>query len=123
MKDDRLYLVHMIETARRIAQKISGIQRSHFDADENLQLALTHLIQTVGEAARLVEDQTRATLPNVQWTAITGMRHRLVHDYTRADMDVVRLVATQKNPELILLLSPTVDPIIAQAKASQEKAK
>jgi uncharacterized protein with HEPN domain len=122
MKDDRLYLLHMLETSRRIEQKVAGLSRSQFDSDDNLQLALTHLIQTIGEAARLVGDSTRSTLPNIPWPAITGMRHRIVHDYTRIDLDVVWLVATQKIPELILLLAPTVDPIIAQANASQGKA-
>jgi uncharacterized protein with HEPN domain len=89
MKDERLYLVHMLEISRRIAAKTSGLTRAQFDANEDLQLALVHLIQTVGEAARLVSDPTRDSLPSVPWKSITGMRHRLVHDYSTVNLDVV----------------------------------
>jgi uncharacterized protein with HEPN domain len=98
MKDESLYLVHMLEISRRIEAKVAGLTRESFDANEDLQLALVHLIQTVGEAARLVADETRAALPSVPRKSITGMRHRLVHDYSAVDLDVVYMVATQRLP-------------------------
>ena len=53
-KDDLVYLGHMLDTGRLVVNKIAGKSRSDFDADENLRLALTHLIQTFGESARRV---------------------------------------------------------------------
>ena len=53
-KDDLVYVGHMLDTARLIVGKVKGLSRSDFDADDNLCLALTHLIQTIGEAARRV---------------------------------------------------------------------
>lgn len=50
-KDDLVYVGHMLDTARSIRGKVAGKSRSEFDADENLRLALVHLIQTFGESA------------------------------------------------------------------------
>lgn len=88
-KDDRIYLVHMLEIAQRIAARVTHLSRAEFDANEDVQLALTHLLQTIGEAARLVTESTRSQVPQVPWRLITGMRHRLVHDYLRVNLDVV----------------------------------
>jgi uncharacterized protein with HEPN domain len=54
LKDDELYLSHMLETARKAANKVRGISRAVYDEDENLHLALAHLVQILGEAARHV---------------------------------------------------------------------
>jgi uncharacterized protein with HEPN domain len=58
-KDDTVYLGHMLDQARKIVVKVQGKTRAEFDADENLRLALAHLIQTIGEAARLVSEATK----------------------------------------------------------------
>ena len=38
--DDELYLSHMLETARKAANKARGISCEVYDEDENLRLAL-----------------------------------------------------------------------------------
>lgn len=60
-----------------------------FQSDEVLVLALTHLLQIIGEAARCVGPEYRALHPGVPWTEIVGMRHRVVHDYLNIDEDTV----------------------------------
>ncbi len=51
---DLVYVGHMLDTARKAVTKTRGISRETYDGDENLRLALIHLIQTIGEAARQV---------------------------------------------------------------------
>ena len=50
-KDDLVYVGHILDVARRAHEKVATIDRAEFDADENLRLAVTHLIQVIGEAA------------------------------------------------------------------------
>ena len=52
MKDDLVYAGHMLDTARRAIRLVTGETRETFESNETLNLALTHLIQTIGEAAR-----------------------------------------------------------------------
>ena len=42
---DLVYVGHMLDMARKAVSKSQGISRETFDADENLRLALIHLIQ------------------------------------------------------------------------------
>jgi len=100
-KDEFVYVEHMLDIARRIEAKVAGIGRPAFDADENLRLAVTHLIQTIGEAARLVSDDFRNSNADIPWHQITGMRHRIVHDYLSVDFDIVWEVADREIGKLI----------------------
>jgi uncharacterized protein with HEPN domain len=52
-------------------------------------LALTHLVQVIGEAARKVSPATRQRLPIIPWTVVIGVRHVIVHDYLGVDEDIV----------------------------------
>ena len=53
-KDDLVYVGHMLDMARKAIGKVRSRSRAEYDADEDLRLALTHLVQTLGEAARRV---------------------------------------------------------------------
>ena len=93
-KDELVYVGHMLDTARLVAAKIHGIDRTAFDQDDNLRLALAHLIQTIGEAAARVSEDFRALHQDVPWRAIVGMRHKIVHEYIFVNYDIVWAVAT-----------------------------
>ena len=109
-KDDIVYVGHMLDTARLIAGKVAGKSRADFDADENLRLAATHLIQTIGEAARRVSSAFQQAHPQVPWNKIVGMRHKVVHDYLHIDFDIVWDVATVNVPPLVVQLEEIVPP-------------
>lgn len=79
-KDDLLYLGHMLDTARKACDKVQDIDRGIYDSDENLRLALAHLVQVIREAAQRVSPQTCTAHPNIPWREIIGMRHKIVHD-------------------------------------------
>lgn len=49
--DDLVYVGQMFDLGRKIDDRARSLDRAGFDADENVRLALTHLIQTLGEAA------------------------------------------------------------------------
>ena len=107
---DLVYVGHMLDMARKAVGKTQGMSREQYDADENLRLALIHLIQTIGEAARRVSPEFCESHPDVRWADIVGMRHKVVHDYLGVDEDVVWRVATGDLDELIAALEPLVPP-------------
>lgn len=109
-KDDSVYIGHMLDTARLAGAKVAGLTREAFDADENLRLALAHLIQTLGEAARRVSPAFREAHPQIPWDKIIGMRHRVVHDYLHVDFDIIWGVASVNVPVLIEALAGIMPP-------------
>ena len=100
-KDDLVYVGHMLDMARKAHGKTQGISRRQYAADENLRIALAHIIQVIGEAARKVSQKYRDAHPEISWKAIVGMRHKVVHDYLNIDEDIVWQTATQELPVLV----------------------
>jgi len=121
-KDDLIYVGHMLDVARSIAEKVTGTTRAEFDADENLRLALTHLIQTIGEAARRVSPAFQQSNPQIPWKNVIGMRHRVVHDYLHVDYDLVWDTVTLDIQPLLLQLERIVPPDAPQDDSLPERA-
>lgn len=118
-RDDRVYLGHMLDMARKAVGKVRGKSRADYDGDEDLRMVLTHLVQTIGEAAGRVSPATRQANPQVPWHRIIGLRHRIVHDYMNIDADILWEVATRSLPELVALLEPLAPPPPAAANEHQ----
>lgn len=97
MKDDRLYLHHMVERCHRITRFIAA-GREEFMTSEQLQDAVIRNVEVIGEAAKRVSAEARGRLPSLDWKAI--MRDVLIHDYIGVDLDEVWNVASSRIPEL-----------------------
>jgi uncharacterized protein with HEPN domain len=68
----------MLDMAKKAVDKTAGLPREIYDQDENLRLALTHLVQVIGEAARHISREFTAADPEISWTEIVGIRHKVV---------------------------------------------
>ena len=99
MKDDRLYLHHILERCQRISRFIEP-GRDAFMASEETQDAVIRNIEVIGEAAKRVSGEGRGRFPSLDWKAICGMRDVLIHDYIGVDLEAVWNVASLKIPEL-----------------------
>ena len=102
--DDRVYLRHMLDMARKAQTLVAGRSHADFEQDEVLRLALRHLIQIVGEAANQVSQDYRMGTPEIPWGEIVGMRHRVVHDYLGVDEEMVWKTVVEDLPGLIPIL-------------------
>lgn len=60
-------------------------RKNAFDSDEDKRLALTYLVQNVGEAASRMPLENRGRYPEIEWPRIIGMRHRLVQENVNAE--------------------------------------
>ena len=109
-RDDAVYLGHILDLADKIRQRVADKSRDDFDSNEDLRIVLTHLIQTIGEAARRVSSAFQKDHPEVPWSDIIGMRHRIVHDYMNVDEDIVWDVVTFELPKFVQLIEPLIPP-------------
>lgn len=103
--------LHLADTMSHVleAEEIAGqVGYDGFLRNGMAQLALTHLAQVIGEAARKVSGAGREALPDVPWRDIVGMRHIIVHDYLRVDLDIIWVTVTEKLPELRRSLASAV---------------
>lgn len=109
-KDDLVYVGHMLDMSLKAKEYTSGVDRSAYDQDEVLRLALIHIFQTIGEAAAHVSPGFQEAHPEIPWHEVIGMRNRLVHDYMNVDEDVIWEVVQQDLPPLIQALCATMPP-------------
>lgn len=99
-RDDRVSMQQMRDHAQEAVTMGSGKTRDDLAADRKLQLALTRLIEIVGEAASRVSQETRLCHPDVPWAAIISMRNRLIHGYDTVDLAVLQSTVSDDLPPL-----------------------
>jgi len=105
--DDGVRLRHMLDAAVQAVAFVHGRIRTDLDQDLQLTLALTRLVEIIGEAAKNVSTETRAHLPEVPWRAIAGTRDRLVHAYFDVDHDRLWQIVSVDLPALVAQLERT----------------
>jgi uncharacterized protein with HEPN domain len=104
MRDDRVSLRDMLNHANEAVELLAGGTRDEFGGSRVTQLAVTRLVEVVGEAASRVSTATRQRYPNIPWPQIIGMRNRLIHGYDVIDWDLLWDTVQADLPPLIASL-------------------
>ena len=99
MRRDAERLADVIEAAEKISVRV-GKGRQAFDADEDVQIVLVHLIQVIGEAASGLSEELTSERQEVPWRQIVAIRNRVVHGYFDVDLDILWDVALVDVPRL-----------------------
>ena len=87
--DPQTRLLHMRDFARKALELTQGKSRADLENDEVLRLALTRLVELIGEAASHLPPRTQAQYPEIPWAKIVSMRNRLIHGYDFVDNDIL----------------------------------
>lgn len=80
---------------------VAGRNRADLDGDRQFSLALTRLMEIIGEAAARVPPEISRALPDVPWPQIVALRNRLIHGYDEVDRDILWSIVSQNLPPLI----------------------
>ena len=109
MKDDSLYLHHILERCERIAISIADGRESFLGSTEK-QDAVIRNIEVIGEAAKRLSVETRALFPLIDWRAVCGMRDVLIHNYVDVDIEEVWHTASHDVPHVAAQLREHMEP-------------
>lgn len=99
-RDETVVLRHMLDHAREAVALAKGRARGDLDTDRTFELALTRLVEIVGEAAGRVSEEARKRHAEIPWREIVGMRNRLIHGYDQVDRNILWSVVTDDLPRL-----------------------
>lgn len=80
MKDDRIYIDHILECMEWIA-RYTAEGRDAFFSDRKTQSATLRELQTLAESTQRLSDELKKAHPEIPWESISGFRNILVHDY------------------------------------------
>ena len=107
--DDQVSLEDMLSHSREAAELLGVLSREELGRNRVMQLALTRLVEIVGEAANRVSQATRERRPEIPWPQIIGMRNRLIHGYDVIDFDLLWDTVADDLPPLIAALEKMVE--------------
>ncbi len=105
MKDDSIYINHIIRSIDRIQAYISDLDRKTFLEDLKTQDAVVRQLEIIGEATKKISIELREANPDIPWADMAGMRDRLIHDYIDIDFEIVWKTVTENIPQLKELLA------------------
>jgi uncharacterized protein with HEPN domain len=91
----------MLDHAREAMNLARDRVRSDLDSDRMLNLSLVRLLEIVGEAANRIPREVQQRAPQIPWSEIIGMRHRLIHGYDQVDFDVLWQIVVRDLPQLV----------------------
>lgn len=99
MKDDRVYLRHMLRCIARI-EEYTAAGRESFFSSHLIQDGVVRNLQTMAESAQRLSERLKSLRADVDWKALAGFRNVLVHDYLGVDLDYVYRAVEQDVPPL-----------------------
>jgi len=99
VKDERLYLIHIVECASRIQQYTSE-GKDAFMSDGKTQDAVLRNLQILAESTQRISGKLKAAHPEVEWSKIAGLRNILVHDYLGINLVRIWEILQHGLPEL-----------------------
>jgi uncharacterized protein with HEPN domain len=101
VKDDRLYVHHVLECIQRIDRYCQSGEEA-FRQSEMVQDAVLRNLQTLAESTQRIGGRLRDLHPEVDWRAIAGFRNVLVHDYLGINLERVWEIVSVHLPVLRL---------------------
>ena len=101
MKDDRVYLQHILRCISRI-EEYTATGRESFFSSHLIQDGVIRNLQTVAESSQRLSEGIKVSHPAVDWKGLTGFRNVLVHDYLGVDLEHVYRAVEQDLPRLKL---------------------
>ncbi len=104
-----VYIEDMLDATEKALSFTNGLDRDRFLENEEKVLAVTRLLEIIGEAAKNVPDTVRAGHPDIPWRKITGTRDRLIHAYFQVDADQVWRTVEEDLPPLRTSLQRILD--------------
>ncbi|WP_249355630.1 DUF86 domain-containing protein [Chloracidobacterium aggregatum] len=104
MRDDAGYLLDMLLYA---ASFLAGLT---WNNSRTVGCIRTRSSRLSRSSAKRISPQTRAAHPEIPWSEVIGMRHRLVHGYFEVDLQKVWDTVHRDLPLLIAQIEPLVPP-------------
>ena len=99
MRDDRVYLRHILECLDAVCTYTTE-GRVGFLADRKTQKATLRELQELAESTQRLSSALKERHPEVPWDDIVGFRNVLVHDYLGIDLSRIWNVVERDLPAL-----------------------
>lgn len=102
-RDDSYRLSRIVELGRQLSEVIEQerITRADILGSFKVQWLITTPLYNIGEQAYCVSQEFKEAHPELPWSGVAGMRHRLVHDYEGTNWSLISAIVFDELPEFI----------------------
>lgn len=80
---------------------IHKISKDFLLNDYTVQWTVTTPLFNIGEQTYQLSKELKDTYPQIPWSKIAGLRHRLVHDYDGTNWDIIVMIIYESLPSYI----------------------
>ena len=95
------YAADILTSCREVEEFTEGMDFAAFAADKKTINAVVRSLEVLGEAAKRIPEDVRARYPAIPWKRMTGMRDKLIHEYSGVDLEIVWAVVKDELPPLL----------------------
>jgi uncharacterized protein with HEPN domain len=89
------------QAIRRILFYMENLTIEEFYEDIRTQDAVTRNIEIIGEAAKMVDEETKELDSTIEWSLMAKTRDRLIHHYFGVNYDVIWAIYKENLPEIL----------------------
>ncbi len=100
MKNNAIYLKHILDTICDIEQFIQGLSKENFLKNREKQYAVLRGLEVIGEATKNLSPDLKKGCSEINWKDIAGMRDKLIHVYFGVNLPLVWKTVKEDLPNL-----------------------
>ncbi len=89
MKDDNVYVEHILSAIAKIEGYTEGFSLESFLKNMLVQDGVMREIEIIGEASKNFSPEFKEKVKEIPWRDVVGMRNKLIHDYFEVDIEAV----------------------------------
>lgn len=104
VKNDTYYIHKIRQDLEFIAAHMESVDIEELNANEILLDSMLFRMIQLSENAKKLSDEYKKKRSAIPWTAIYGLRNRIVHDYGNVDLNVVYETLKNDIPELLEMI-------------------
>lgn len=101
MKDNLVYVRHMIDAIRSIHEYIEGMSFNDFIKDKKTLDAVIRQIEILGEASNKCSVEFKKEHSNLPWREMSDARNKMIHDYMGVSVEIVWGICQKELPDLL----------------------
>ncbi len=94
------YVTDILTCFQETQEFTLGLDFETFSKDRKTINAVVRSLEIMGEAAKRIPPEIRETYSKIPWKRMTGMRDKLIHEYSGVDLEIIWGVVTEELPPL-----------------------
>jgi uncharacterized protein with HEPN domain len=113
VKDDHVYLRHILDCLEAIREYTAGGSQSFF-SDRKTRKAVIRELQEIAESTQRLSPDLKQRQSSIPWRDIAGFRNVLVHDYLGLNLKRIWNIVERDVPDLERRIRGALDALAKQ---------